>query len=95
MTASTDPITVAGPLVAAIRSRLPDLRLLTDTIDREGYRSDETPYLHAALPAAIALPTTTDQVAELVRICGELRVPIVPRGAGTGLSGGASGIEGG
>jgi glycolate oxidase len=95
MTASTDPITAAGPLVAAIRSRLPDLRLLTDTIDREGYRSDETPYLHAALPAAIALPTTTDQVAELVRICGELRVPIVPRGAGSGLSGGAAGIEGG
>lgn len=95
MTASTDPITAAGPLVAAIRSRLPDLRLLTDTVDREGYRSDETPYLHAALPAAVALPTTTAEVAELVRICAEQRVPIVPRGAGSGLSGGAAGIEGG
>ncbi len=33
-------------------------------------------------------------MAELVRICGELRVPIVPRGAGSGLSGGAAGIDG-
>jgi glycolate oxidase len=42
----------------------------------------------------VALPTTTAEVAELVRICGELRVPIVPRGAGSGLSGGAAGIDG-
>ena len=34
-------------------------------------------------------------MVELVRIAAELRVPIVPRGAGTGLSGGAAGIEGG
>jgi len=95
MTASTDPTLAAGPLVDAIRSRLPDLRLLTDALDREAYRSDETPYLHTALPAAVALPTVTSQVAELVRICGELRVPIVPRGAGSGLSGGSAGIEGG
>ncbi len=79
----------------AIHARLPGLRLLTDEIDRESYRSDETPYLHAGLPRAVALPTATEQVAELVRIAAELRVPIVPRGAGSGLSGGSAGIEGG
>ena len=42
----------------------------------------------------MALPTTTAEVAALVRIAGELRVPVVPRGAGSGLSGGAAGIEG-
>ena len=94
MTTSTEAATGAGPLVEAIRARLPGLRLLTEEIDREGYRSDETPYLHAGLPAAVGLPTTTAEVAELVRICGELRVPIVPRGAGSGLSGGAAGIDG-
>ena len=36
----------------------------------------------------------TAEVAELVRLCGAFDVPIVPRGAGTGLSGGAAGIEG-
>ena len=95
MTATTEPTTGSGRLIDAIRARLPELQLLIDPVDRERYRSDETPYLHTGLPAAVSLPTTTAQVAELVRICGELRVPIVPRGAGSGLSGGAAGIEGG
>ncbi|HSK52919.1 MAG TPA: FAD-linked oxidase C-terminal domain-containing protein [Clostridia bacterium] len=80
--------------VAAIRAQLPELRLLTDPVDRESYRRDETAYLATGLPCAVALPTATRQVAELVRLAGEFRVPIVPRGAGTGLSGGAAGIEG-
>ncbi len=94
MTAPIRPTPSADALVETIRERLPDLRLLTDEIDRESYRYDETAYLAAGLPGAVALPTTTDQVAELVRICAELRVPIVPRGAGSGLSGGSAGIEG-
>ena len=95
MTAPTERITSTGPLIDAIRSRLPGLRLLVDVVDRESHRLDETAYLHAGLPAAVALPTTTAEVAELIRIAGELRVPVVPRGAGSGLSGGAGGIEGG
>ncbi len=83
-----------GPLVERIRAELPELRLLTDPIDRESYRRDETAYLKAGLPGAVALPTETAQVASLVRLAGEHGVPIVPRGAGTGLSGGAAGIEG-
>ena len=81
--------TVAPPvtteLIRAIQTRLPELRLLTDSIDRATYRTDETAYLKGGLPGAVALPTTTAQVQELVRIAAELRVPIVPRGAGTGL----------
>ncbi|MEA2610232.1 MAG: glycolate oxidase [Chloroflexota bacterium] len=94
MTAPTRPDLRTDPLLDAIRARIPGLRLLTDEVDREPFRSDETPYLHAGLPRAVALPTTTDQVAELVRIAAELRIPIVPRGAGSGLSGGSAGIEG-
>ena len=92
---SIETVAVEDPLVAAITARLPGIRLLTEAIDRESYRYDETPFLHAGLPRAIVFPTTTDEVAELVRIASELRVPIVPRGAGSGLSGGASGIEDG
>ncbi|MDO8483618.1 MAG: FAD-linked oxidase C-terminal domain-containing protein [Candidatus Limnocylindrales bacterium] len=95
MTGPTEPTVGTGPLIDAIRARLPELRLLTDPVDRESHRSDETAYLHTGLPAAVALPTTTAQVAELVRIAGGLRVPVVPRGAGSGLSGGSAGIEGG
>jgi glycolate oxidase len=82
-------------LLAAIRATLPELRLLDDPVDREGYRNDETAYLHAGLPLAVAMPETTAEVATLVRLAAEHRVPIVPRGAGSGLSGGAAGIEGG
>ena len=68
----------SDPLLAAIGARLPGLRLLTDPLDREAYRVDETPYLRGAgLPRAIAFPTTTADVSELVGIATELRVPVV------------------
>ncbi len=92
-----DPVPCRGDgsgLLRAIRSRLPDVRLLTEPTDRESYRRDETAYQPAGLPLAVALPTSTAQVAGLVALCGEFDVPIVPRGAGTGLSGAAAGIEG-
>jgi glycolate oxidase len=82
-------------LLDAIRTTLPDVRLLVDPVDRESYRNDETAYLSAGLPLAVALPETTAEVASLVRLAAEHRVPVVPRGAGSGLSGGAAGIEGG
>jgi glycolate oxidase len=81
--------------LAAVRDALPELRLLDDPADRASYRTDETAYLVAGLPLAVALPTTTAEVSSLVRLAAEHRIPIVPRGAGTGLSGGAAGIEGG
>ena len=86
--------TVTDAFLDAVRARVPGIRLLTDATDRETYRRDETAYLAAGLPGAVALPTETAQVVELVRVCGEFDVPIVPRGAGSGLSGGAAGIEG-
>ena len=70
-------------------------RLLTDPVDLESYRRDETPYLDPPLPAAVALPASTAQVVEIVRHAAETRTPLVPRGAGSGLSGGASAIDGG
>jgi len=92
---SADLASAGERLTAAIRDALPNLRLLDDPIDRESYRNDETAYLHAGLPLAVALPDTTADVATLVRLAAEHRVPVVPRGAGSGLSGGAAGSEGG
>src|SRR5205823_12543921 len=48
-----------------------------------------------ATPDAVALPESTADVALLAKYCHEHDVPIVPRGAGTGLSGGAIPVEGG
>jgi glycolate oxidase len=77
-----------------LRARLPDLRLLTDETDRESYRRDETAHFEPGLPLAVALPSSTTEVAELMRMATAHRVPVVPRGAGSGLSGGSAGIEG-
>jgi len=92
---STVSSDAGAALLAAIRAALPGVRLLDDAVDREAYRNDETAYLTAGLPLAVALPETTAEVAGLVRLAAEHRVPVVPRGAGSGLSGGAAGIEGG
>jgi glycolate oxidase len=86
--------TAIDALLDDARRELPELRLLTDVADRESYRLDETAYLEAGLPGAVALPGSTDEVAALMRLAARHRVPVVPRGAGTGLSGGAAGIEG-
>lgn len=48
-----------------------------------------------AIPQAVVLPTTTEQVSRVVRLANAHGVPMVPRGAGTGLSGGALAIQGG
>src|SRR5258705_10270994 len=51
--------------------------------------------IEGAVPDAIVLPATTNEVASVVKVAAKHRIPIVPRGAGTGLSGGAVTIKGG
>ncbi len=51
--------------------------------------------LYKAAPDAVALPTRAEQVEALVRLCRRERVPVVPRGSGTGLIGGATAPKGG
>jgi glycolate oxidase len=59
------------------------------------YRRDRAGFVPDGAPLAAVFPRSTDEVAELVRIAGRHRVPIVPRGAGTGLAGGANAVDGG
>jgi glycolate oxidase len=51
--------------------------------------------IEGALPDAVVLPATTEQVAGVIRVAAKNRIPVVMRGAGTGLSGGAVTIRGG
>ncbi|MFI5199557.1 MAG: FAD-binding oxidoreductase, partial [Candidatus Limnocylindrales bacterium] len=91
---AADPA-LGGAFLRAIEARLPAVRLLTDPVDLEAYRRDETAYLEPPPPLAVAQPTETAEVAELVRLAAQHLVPIVPRGAGSGLSGGAISVAGG
>ena len=93
MIAPTDPVALAR-MLADVGTELPGVRVLTEPTDRESYRLDETAYLEAGLPGAVAFPASTADVAGLLRLASRHRVAVVPRGAGTGLSGGAAGIEG-
>jgi len=97
----TSPIAALAPstpdstaFLAELRASLPGLRLLTDAADTESYRWDETEYMHPGMPLGVAFPMTTTEVATIVRLAAAHRVPLVPRGAGTGLSGGAIAVEG-
>lgn len=55
----------------------------------EKYSRDETSGVEGEIPLAVVFPTSTEQVSELMRWANERKVAVVPRGAGTGLSGGA------
>src|SRR6266568_7723913 len=46
-------------------------------------------------PALVVLPASTEQVQAVLRVCHQEHLPFVPRGSGTGLSGGALPVEGG
>jgi glycolate oxidase len=75
-------------VVAALLAVLPAHALLYRREDTVPYECDGLT-AYRALPLAVALPETEDQVAAVLQACHRLGVPVVARGAGTGLSGGA------
>ena len=78
---------MGAAFLEALRATLPGLRLSVDPTDLEAHRRDETAYMEPPAPLAVAFPASTAEVAGIVRLAAEHRVPLVPRGAGTSLSG--------
>ncbi|MGG7603910.1 FAD-linked oxidase C-terminal domain-containing protein [Massilia sp. BKSP1R2A-1] len=79
---------VASALRARLPAHLANSIVLSDPEDTRPYECDGLA-AYRQLPMIVTLPTSEEQVLEILDICRELKVPIVPRGAGTGLSGGA------
>ena len=79
-------------LLRQLKRLVPEATLITD---QEGRRTFETDALTAyrCLPLAVVLPGTTEEVSKILRFCHENHVKVVPRGAGTSLSGGALPLE--
>ena len=75
-------------LIQRLRAILPDAALLTTTEAMKPFECDGLAAIKR-MPAVVALPETVDQVQDVLRLCSELEIPVVARGAGTGLSGGA------
>jgi glycolate oxidase len=81
-------------LAEQLSAALPADRVLTDPDAMAGYLHDEAEWAPFEPPLAVARPRSTAEVQEVVRFCLAHRLPLVPRGAGTGLSGGANATAG-
>lgn len=74
---------------------LPDGAVVAEPERIEAYRRDRAFDPHAGMPLAVVKPTSTEDVQAILRVATRHSVPVVPRGAGSGLSGGASAVDGG
>jgi glycolate oxidase len=83
-----------GALVGELRSIVGDAGLVRERARRIPYESDGLALLHR-VPDLVLLPRDTAETAKCMRLLHERGVPIVARGAGTGLSGGATPVEDG
>jgi glycolate oxidase len=77
-----------------LRTQLPRQCLITDPVALKPYETDGLTAIRE-VPWVVVLPETEAQVAAVLRVCREYEIPVVPRGAGTGLSGGARPIADG
>src|SRR6266404_3381236 len=76
-------------IAAALRSFLPEDCLLSREEERRPYECDGLTVFRE-LPGLVVLPRTEEQLRQVLLTCSRLEVPVVARGAGTGLSGGAT-----
>ena len=82
------------PFLDELDDALPVGALITDPDRIASFRSDQAPGLTAGTPLAVVEASSTADVVSVLRIASEHRVPVVPRGAGSGLSGGSNAIDG-
>ena len=78
--------------VNRLRSLIGEKNVSVAMAVREQHGRDES--YHACMPPAVVVwPTSTEQVSDVVRVCSELDVPMVPFGSGTGLEGGVNALQ--
>ena len=88
MRSSALPPVPLDKLLQRLRQVLPADCIVVDTESQRPFECDALT-LYRELPLLVVLPETADQVQAVLRICHDLAVPVVPRGAGTGLAAGA------
>jgi glycolate oxidase len=87
-------VALSPAFVAELRGALGDAHVVTEPEQLRVYECDGLTG-HRAVPELVVLPGSTEDVQAVVRACHRERVPFVARGAGTGLSGGATPVAGG
>ncbi|MGW0608252.1 FAD-binding oxidoreductase [Streptomyces sp. NPDC002644] len=81
-------------LITRLLDGLPEDAVLTDPDVTASYAHDMAGFCPAGTPAVVVLPRTTEQVQHVMRTATALRVPVVPQGARSGLSGAANATDG-
>jgi glycolate oxidase len=84
----------AGDVRQRLAARLPAGAVVTDPDVMGGFVHDEAEWAPFGQPAAVVRPRSSAEVAEVVSACAATGTPLVTRGAGTGLSGGANAVDG-
>ena len=87
-------MTLSADFAAELRAALGDENVVTEPEQLRVYECDGLTG-HRAVPELVALPAATEEVQAVVRACHRAGLPFVARGAGTGLSGGATPVAGG
>jgi glycolate oxidase len=77
-----------------LAARLPPGAVVTDHDVLQAYRRDQASWAGAGTPAALVRPASTAEVQTVLRFASAHRLPVVPRGAGSGLAGGANAVDG-
>jgi glycolate oxidase len=87
-------VTPEDAVLAACAAALADRDVVTDPDRLPSYARDRATGSEAGEPFAVVFPRTTEQVSAVLAAAHEHRVPVVPRGAGSGLAGGSNAIDG-
>ncbi len=80
--------TIIDSLLITLKELVGEKNVLTDQESIEHYAHDETEDLRF-FPDVVVKPRTPEEISEIVKFCNLHKIPLTPRGAGTGLSGGA------
>lgn len=80
--------TSTDPLISLLSSEIPESCVVADPVSLKPYECDGLSG-YRQMPRVVVLPKTVEQVQAVMKICQKTGTPIVPRGAGTSLSGGA------
>jgi glycolate oxidase len=86
---------MAADALAGLIAELPEGTVVTDPAITEGYRQDRALDPSAGKPVAVVRPRRTEEVQTVLRWATAHQIPVVTRGMGTSLSGGATAIDGG
>ncbi|MEY2524428.1 MAG: glycolate oxidase, partial [Ilumatobacteraceae bacterium] len=86
---------MVADVLAELIAELPDGTVVVDPDIVASYRQDRAADPNAGTAIAVVRPRRTEEVQTVLRWATAHAVPVVPRGAGTGLSGGATAVDGG